>query len=178
MLKDYLKIVMEALNLNVPRRISLSVGCLLILITKLIVDLCQNKDFFDIWTGLFFVVLIFSSVTSLADLYTEKKDKEDKKQKSKERFNTKKSFILDLEGRQLSIVKSLYFNEHHRGYLTDNDTDVLTLVAEEIIVQTSKYNYFSSRDITGEVDNRDVKHLYILTPPALEIIKQHPQKFK
>lgn len=178
MLKDYLRIILEALNLNVPKRISLSIGCLLILLTKLVVDRIQNKTFFDVWTGLFFVTFVFALATSLADLYTERRNERDKEQKSREKLKTRKTFILDLEGRQLNIVKSLYFNEHHRGYLTDNDTDVLTLVAEEIIVQTSKYNYFYSRDNTGEVDNRDVKHLYILTPPALEIIKQHSQKFE
>ena len=95
MLKDYLKIILEALNLNVPKRISLSIGCLLILLTKLVVDRIQNKTFFDVWTGLFFVIFVFALATSLADLYTERRNERDKEQKSREKLKTKKTFILD-----------------------------------------------------------------------------------
>lgn len=80
-----------------------------------------------------------------------------------------------MSDKKLTIVKKLYANEHHQGYLRQNDTNVIELVNMYVIMQLN--NEIIVRESQVE-DINDPEFLFVLQPPALHIIEKNSEKFK
>lgn len=99
---------------------------------------------------------------------------------SKNKYNKWKAernyekYILGLSDKKLAIVKKLYANEHHQGYLRENDTNVIELVNMDVIMELN--NEIIVRESQVE-DINDPEFLFVLQPSALQIIEKNSKGF-
>lgn len=194
-INNYLKAILEALNLSISRRISLAISFIIFLVIKFGLDFIQKKDFFNWVTG-FLVILIFIMVaTALADIY-DKRQADIKSQKELEQKQAKqklkhdkdlveirleqaryRKYILNLSGKKLEMVKQLYNNEHGRDFLPDLDVNTNDLILHDVIMSTREYTHFLHPG--GKLDEqRETCHLYVLTPVAKAVMDKNKKKFK
>lgn len=145
---------------------------LVILLLRPIVKFYNMEWFYNKFSWIIILIIAFFGVTLIIDFgaYLIKKAKkvlEDKKYKN---------YILHLSDEKLDIVKKLYQNPpQYKGYLHENDPNVLELFRNQIITRLKRRNYV--RESTVE-DLNDPPILYILQPHALEIIKANEKNFK
>lgn len=99
-----------------------------------------------------------------------------KKIKSKREMKIYEKYILSLSEEKLDIVRELFNNPpQYNAYLHENDPNVLELAQANVIFKLKNVAYTRWREVK---DINDVPFIYILQPPALDIMKAHPDKFK
>lgn len=185
---NWIKAGMEALNFNISRKIAVAISSILLLTVKLIINLNQKQNYFDIWFWILLILALFSFSTAMADYYDQKKklekesierrkrkekvvfDKEEKIRKKKLKSERFERYLMNLSTTQIQIVSSVYYAPHKREYLSDNDSDVVDLVAHNVLLMTSRMNYFDEY-INGYSERNDPRHVYIFTPQMTEIMK-------
>ena len=80
--------------------------------------------------------------------------------------------LLNLSSDKYNIVNDLYTSMHHQGEFKYNDTDIRDLMKKGIIELAQSGNIISKYEIN------DPTLIFLLTPTALEAIKNNYNKFK
>ncbi|OYR97483.1 hypothetical protein CBF61_04090 [Lactobacillus taiwanensis] len=184
--KELAKLILETIKISVSRRISIAISLGLVLFIKAIVNYFQKADFFDLFTEIILVLTFVSLATAIADIYDEKKRKKVEQAKKAERrsealsrhllgnwslflsdtFNEEedklRDFIRSLPEDQKEILKEIDENEHKRAYLNDIDSNVASLMYNDLIKKTEIYK--------GSGINK--KHVYILVPKVIPVIRK------
>ena len=193
-LEEYFKTILEVLHLSISRRISLAISFGIFLGIKLLFDIAQKKDFFN-WLTVLLTILIFVMLaTAMADIYDKhqanirhQKELEDKRAQQKLKHDKKlveerlkqaryRKYITNLSGKKLEMVKRLYNNEHGRDFLPDLDVNTTDLVLHGVIVSTHEYTHILHPG--GKLDGqKEICHLYVLTPNAKKVIDENKDKF-
>lgn len=166
---EYLKTFLEALNLKPKVRLTGFIFCLALLLLK---PLLQDYNMGWFYSHLSWAVVVFAllfGATLISDLLAYGKDKYES-YKSLKRFD---DYVLNLSGRKLVIVKSIYEGKERAARIRINDTDLRELIARNVIVQATKnYAVFPNEE---NLSNPPV--YFLLQPRTLEIIEKHPDFF-
>lgn len=171
-LKETIKLVWEALKSDVRTRFGIALSLTIFLLCRpYIVNLPGGQQTFKIMAVPAFLICIIFWVTIFLDIVSgiSKKIAVIKNQKAFEKY------MLNLSDEEAAIVKKLYSNSpQYKGYLHENDPNVLMLFANEIITRLKSSSILREREVE---DLNDPPVLYILQPRTLDFIKEHKELF-
>lgn len=168
---EYLKPFLEALNLKPKTRLTGFIFGLALLLLKPLLLNYNMGWFYKHLSWLAVTITLLFGATLISDLCELLKDKINSSKAEKNYSN----HILNLSGERLEIVKKLYNNPHHQGYLRQNDTNVIELYNKFVIVQLSNRVIVRENQVA---DINDPGFLFVIQPLALRIIEKHPSKFE
>lgn len=154
-------------------RVGLTLGFTVFLcLHKIIENLPGGKNIYSVLAIPVFLLSIIFWVTILMDVVSNvvNRLKIHVKQREYEKY------ILDLSGKKLKIIRNMYQNSKHQGYLSQNDTDVLELTMNHVIVSLKAGIIIGSNNWPEDLN--DPPFLYVLQPEALKVIEKHKNRFK
>lgn len=171
-MEELVKTAWEALKSNMKTRLLIAITCTIVLLSRSYIEtLPAGKVLAMFFLFIYFVALIFwiSIGFDISDVIW-------KRYKTKKEKQEYEKYVLGLSEEKLNIVRKLFNNPpQYKGYLRENDPNVLELYQSKVIVKTKNVSYTKFGEIE---DINDIPILYILQPPALDIMKNNPEKFK
>ena len=152
-------------------RLLIAITCTIVLLSRSYIEtLPVGKVLTMCFLFIYFVALIFwiSIGLDIGDVIW-------KRYKTKKEQQEYKKYVLGLTEEKLNIVRKLFNNPpQYKGYLHENDPNVLMLLGFEVIARLKSY---SIQRVNEVEDLNDPPILYILQPKTLEIIKEHKDRF-
>lgn len=169
-MEETLKTAWEAFESDVKTRLGIAIGfSIFLLCRKYIETLSGGKELFSVLAVPSFVICIIFWVTILLDIGKVIWEKLTYIKREKE-F---KKYMLNLSDDEIEIVKKLYNNPpQYKGYLKENNPNVLMLLANEVIAKLKRRTVLRMSQIE---DINDPPVLYILQPKALNFLKEHEE---
>lgn len=159
----------ETIKMNMKNRLVGLIFCLLVLAIKPFSKVLGMEWFYNKFTILLVLGALLFASTLIVDLASHLKSDYDLR-KSRRDFD---SYILNLSGRKLAIVKAIYEGEGRAARFRIGDTDVRELVARKVIYQaTTNYAVFPNEE---NLSNPPM--YFLLQPRTLELIERDPTFF-
>lgn len=169
---EAIKTAWEAFKSDMKTRLGIAIGFSIFLLCRSYIEqLPGGKNLFSLLATPAFLICIIFWVSIGMDIG----NKIWKKLANIKREREFKKYVLNLSDEELAIVKKLYHNPpQYKGYLHENDPNVLMLLGFEVIARLKSY---SIQRVNEVEDLNDPPILYILQPKTLEIIKEHKDRF-
>ena len=172
---EYLKTFLEALSMKPKTKfVGVIFGIVLLCLKPFLIQY-NMKWFYNKFSWIIILITLFFAASLTIEVIVEVYEWGRNKYNKRKVERDYEKYILGLSDKKLAIVKKLYANEHHQGYLRQNDTNVIELVNMYVIMQLN--NEIIVRESQVE-DINDPEFIFVLQPPALHIIEKNSEKFK
>ena len=171
-LKETVKTIWEALKSDVRTRLGIALSLTIFLLCRSYIEtLPGGQQTFKAMAVPAFLICIIFWITIVLDIVSiiSKRLSAIKSQKDFEKY------MLNLSDEEAVIVKRLYSNPpQYKGYLQENDPNVLMLYAGGVITRLKHYSVLKEREVE---DVNDPPILYILQPRTLDFIRENKGLF-
>lgn len=166
---EWIKTAWEAFKADVKTRLGIAIGCSIFLACRSYIEqLPGGKNVFSLFAVpalliciIFWVSLVLDGCNKLWKMFQERKA-----------YKMYVHYLLNLSSDKYNIVNDLYTSMHHQGEFKYNDTDIRDLMKKGIIELAQSGNIISKYEIN------DPTLIFLLTPTALDAIKNNYDKFK
>lgn len=170
---NWIKTIFEIIKSNVKIRLAITaLSTIIIFCKKIITLLPYGEETFSVLAIPSFFISLSSWIFIVIDIVYKIKDY----LISFNNYRKYKNYILSIKGRKLNILKEMYKSKKHNKYLYLNDTDVVELQLENVIICPK--NPSIAEGLIDPKEFSDSPFLCFLQPKALKIMEKNKTKFK